>query len=85
MAGNDNCYVPFRRITEQRDETVIAHFVRRLRTGEQPVQSAKRHVHEILFGAYQSAETGGRYALTTTFTPVVKLDPHIWDTRSRFI
>lgn len=85
--GNDNCYVPFRRITEQRDETVIAHFVRCLRTGEQPVQSAQQqlHVHEILFGAYQSAETGGRYALTTTFTPAVKLDPHIWDTRSRFI
>ncbi|KOP67458.1 hypothetical protein AMS62_21085 [Bacillus sp. FJAT-18019] len=85
--GNESCFVPHHKISEQRNESAMAHFVRCVRTGEQPVQSAYQqlHVHEILFGAYQSAETGQRYALTTSFTSSTPLDPLIWDTRSRFI
>lgn len=85
--GNEDCYVPHRRISEQKNESVIAHFVRCLRTGKQPVQSGKQqlHVHEILFGAYQSAESGQRYTLTTSFTPWTALDSKQFDTRSSYI
>ncbi|WP_282935954.1 Gfo/Idh/MocA family oxidoreductase [Paenibacillus sp. RC67] len=85
--GMENCYIPHGVISKQKNESVIAHFVHCLRTGEQPVQSGKQqlHVHEIMFGAYQSAESGQRYQLTTTFTPWARLDPQIFDTRSSYI
>ncbi|UNK16973.1 Gfo/Idh/MocA family oxidoreductase [Paenibacillus sp. N3/727] len=85
--GIENCYVPQGKLSKQKNESVISHFVHCLRTGEQPVQSAKQqlHVHEIMFGAYQSAESGQRYPLTTTFTPWTKVDSLIFDTRSRYV
>lgn len=85
--GLDNCYVPHGKIASIPKREVIASFVNGLRTGEQPIQSGKQqlHVHEILFGAYRSAETGQRYSLTTDFTPWSKLRPTIFDTRSDYI
>lgn len=85
--GIDPCYVPHGMIAKQKKESVIEHFVHCLRTGEQPVQSCRQqlHVHEIMFGAYQSAASGQRYSLTTTFAPWAKLDPQIFDTRSDYI
>lgn len=85
--GLENCYIPHGMMSKQPNESVIAHFVDCLRTGKQPVQSGRQqlHVHEIMFGAYRSAETGQRYRLTTTFTPWSKLDPGIYDTRSGYI
>ncbi|WP_186445998.1 Gfo/Idh/MocA family protein [Paenibacillus cremeus] len=85
--GMNECYVPHEKIASIPTEDYITHFVRCLRAGEQPVQSGRQqlHVHEILFGAYRSAESGERYTLTTTFTPWAKLKPSIFDTRSEYI
>ncbi|MCS7463336.1 Gfo/Idh/MocA family oxidoreductase [Paenibacillus doosanensis] len=85
--GLEHCYVPHEKINRYPHESVIAHFVRCLRNGEQPVQSGRQqlHVHEIMFAAYRSAESGQRYSLTTTFTPWSKLDTGIFDTRSDYI
>jgi predicted dehydrogenase len=85
--GIENCYVPYGKIASYPKEEVIAHFVNCLRSGEQPIQSGKQqlHVHEIMFGAYHSAESGQRYQLTTSFTPWDKLNPDIFDTRSNYI
>jgi len=68
-------------------ESVIEYFAHCLRTGEQPIQSAKQqlHVHEIMFGAYRSAESGQRYQLTTSFTPWSKLDPALFDTHNGYL
>jgi len=68
-------------------ESVIGYFAHCLGTGEQPIQSTKQqlHVHEIMFGAYRSAESGQRYQLTTTFTPWSQLDSAIFDTRSGYL
>ncbi|CAG7598676.1 Inositol 2-dehydrogenase/D-chiro-inositol 3-dehydrogenase [Paenibacillus solanacearum] len=85
--GLTECYVPHGKIASFPNEDVMSHFVRCLRTGTQPVQSGRQqlHVHEIMFGAYRSAEIGQRYTLTTTFVPWDKLDQDIFDTRSDFI
>lgn len=85
--GLEGCYIPRGEIAKQRHESVIAHFVHCLRTGNQPIQSGRQqlHVHEIMFGAYRSAESGERYSLTTTFTPWAKLDPLLFDTRSEYL
>ncbi|MEF3306156.1 hypothetical protein [Paenibacillus sp. GYB003] len=85
--GLADCFVPHRTIEAIPHEDVIAHFVRCLRDGKQPVQSARQqlHVHEIMFGAYRSAESGKRYGLTTTFTPWEKLNPAVFDTRGDYI
>lgn len=85
--GIQDCYVPQAKIDSIPNENIMTHFVNCLRAGEQPVQSGKQqlHVHEIMFGAYRSAESGKRVALTTTFTPWAKLHPGIFDTRSDFI
>lgn len=85
--GNPDCYVPHGKIASFPQEDVITHFVRCLRAGEQPIQSGRQqlHVHEIMFAAYRSAESGQRCALTTTFTPWAKLQPGFFDTRSGYI
>jgi predicted dehydrogenase len=69
--GVKECYVPQAKIASIPQEDIMTHFVRCLRDGEQPVQSGRQqlHVHEIMFGAYRSAESGKRYELTTSFTP----------------
>jgi predicted dehydrogenase len=84
--GLDHCYVPHGAIARQKRESVLAHFAQCVRLGQQPVQSGRQqlHVHEIMFGAYRSAESG-RYLLTTSFTPRAKLDSRIFDTRSDYI
>ncbi|CAG7616981.1 Gfo/Idh/MocA family protein [Paenibacillus allorhizosphaerae] len=85
--GLTDCYVPQGKIASFPNEDFMSHFVRCLRAGTQPVQTGRQqlHVHEIMFGAYHSAETGNRYTLKTTFTPWDKLDQGIFDTRSDFI
>lgn len=85
--GIPDCYVPRATIASIPQEDVITHFVRCLRAGTQPIQSGRQqlHVHEILFGAYRSAESGRRYSLTTTFTPWTNLQPGIFNTRSEYI
>ena len=85
--GLENCYLPRDEIATRQSESVIGYFAHCLRTGEQPIQSAKQqlHVHEIMFGAYRSAESGQRYPLTTTFTLWSQLDSAIFDTRSGYL
>ncbi len=85
--GLDHCYVPHGSMEAHRAESVIEHFAHCLRTGQQPLQSARQqlHVHEIMFGAYRSAETGKRYTLSTAFTPWSRLDRDIFNTRSEYI
>lgn len=85
--GVDHCYVPRAQIASIVSEDIMTHFVRCLRSGEQPVQSGRQqlHVHEIMFGAYRAAATGMRFKLTTTFTPWSKLPSGIFDTRSAYI
>ena len=85
--GITDCYVPHEKIASIPNNHVMASFIDCLRTGKQPVQSGRQqlHVHEIMFGAYRSAESGQRYELTTTFTPWDKLQPSIFDTRSNYI
>ncbi len=85
--GVKDCYVPHDKISLIPQEDIMTHFVGCLRSGEQPIQTGRQqlHVHEIMFGAYRSAESGKRYELTTTFTPWSKLQPGIFDTRSEFL
>ncbi|WP_409346487.1 Gfo/Idh/MocA family protein [Paenibacillus sp. MBLB4367] len=85
--GIDECYVPHGTIASFPNEPVMAHFVTCVRSGVHPVQSGRQqlHVHEILFGAYRSAETGKRYELSTTFTSWNKRKSGIFDTRSEFL
>lgn len=85
--GLDDCYMPHGKIASVPNEGVISYFAQCLRSGQQPVQSGRQqlHVHEIMFGAYRSAETGTRYKLTSTFTPWEKLKPDILDTRSGYL
>lgn len=85
--GLQDCYVPRSAIASHPEVSIMGHFIQCLRDGVVPVQSGRQqlHVHEIMFGAYRSAETGARYSLTTSFTPWNKLDPAIFDTRSEFI
>lgn len=84
--GFANCY----RITPGPDvpnESMIDHFVGCIKTGSEPKCSGKLqlHVHEILFKAYESAETGQTQTLETTFTPWHAIDPAFYDTRSGWI
>lgn len=85
--GVSQCYVPHKRPDFGPEDDIMGHFVNCLRTGHQPKCSAQQqlHVHEIMFGAYESAKTGQRYTLTTTFEPWNQLDPAIFDTKSQYI
>jgi len=85
--GVEDCYVPNDRPAFGPEEDIVGHFVHCLRTGEQPKPSGRLqlHVHEIMFGAYDSAASGNRYMLTTTFEPWNLLDSGIYDTKSEHI
>ncbi|MFD0678030.1 MULTISPECIES: Gfo/Idh/MocA family protein [unclassified Paenibacillus] len=85
--GVKECYLPKLLSSVSSEQDIMSHFVHCLRTGEQPKQSGRLqlHVHEIMFAAYKSAETGQRCMLTTTFEPWHKLDTGIFDTKSQFI
>ncbi|WP_282937519.1 Gfo/Idh/MocA family oxidoreductase [Paenibacillus sp. RC67] len=86
--GIEGCYIPKLLPSESSEANIMSHFVHCLRTEQQPKQSAQLqlHVHEIMFRAYQSAESGERYNLTTTFkhwNP--QFDDRIFDTKSDYI
>jgi predicted dehydrogenase len=85
--GLNNCYVPHDKIAAIPNESVMAHFTACLRSEKQLIHSARQqlHVHEIMFGAYLSGESGKRYECSTTFTPWDKLHSSIFDTRSGYI
>jgi predicted dehydrogenase len=85
--GIKECYVPKELPSFGPEQDIMGHFVHCLRTGDQPKPSGRLqlHVHEIMFGAYESAQTGQRYDLKTTFKPWNRLDPQIFDTKSDFI
>jgi predicted dehydrogenase len=85
--GIKECYVPKELPPFGPEQDIMGHFVHCLRTGDQPKPSGRLqlHVHEIMFGAYESAQTGQRYDLKTTFEPWNRLDPQIFDTKSDFI
>ncbi|MFE5323447.1 Gfo/Idh/MocA family protein [Paenibacillus sp. NPDC056579] len=85
--GYSDCYAPKLLPSIDSERDIMSHFIHCLRTGEQPKPSGRLqlHVHEIMFAAYQSAESGQRCTLTTTFEPWNKLDPHIFDTKSNYI
>lgn len=69
------------------NETHLDHFVTCIRRGEEPKCSGRLqlHVHEILFRAYEAAETGRTQELETIFTPWNRVDPAFYDTRSDYI
>ncbi|GAA3406879.1 Gfo/Idh/MocA family protein [Paenibacillus hodogayensis] len=86
--GLEHCYAPDLPAPVESERDILSHFVHCLRTGEQPRQSARQqlHVHEAMFGAYRSAETGSRYVLTTDFEPFHPVRRSgLFDTRSEFI
>jgi predicted dehydrogenase len=85
--GEQQCYAPKLLDSISSEQDVMSHFIHCLRAGEQPKQSGRLqlHVHEIMFAAYKSAESGKRQQLTTTFDPWHRLDPTIFDTKSDFI
>lgn len=86
--GIQGCYAPKLQPSELSEKDMMSHFVHCLRTGQQPKQSARQqlHVHEIMFGAYRSAEIGERYMLTTTFDNFhAKAGPDMFDTKSGYI
>ncbi|WP_158606375.1 Gfo/Idh/MocA family protein [Paenibacillus ginsengarvi] len=86
--GAKDCYAPKLEQVESTDKDIMSHFIHCLRSGQPPKQSARQqlHVHEIMFGAYRSAETGCRYELTTTFEPYHQaIRPSQFDTKSDFI
>lgn len=69
------------------NESLIDHFVECIKSGAQPRCSGKLqlHVHEILFGAYQSASEERVVDLKTTFEPWHTVPPSFFDTRSDYI
>lgn len=84
--GFQNCYrVPIR--PETPNESIIDHFVTSIQTATEPRCNGRLqlHVHEILFRAYQAAETGQTQTLETTFTPWHTASPNFYDTRSGYI
>ncbi len=85
--GVKGCYIPDKLPSHGPEQDIMGHFIHCLRTGEQPGQSARQqlHVHEIMFGAYESAKIGQRIVLKTTFEPWHRLNPSLFDTRSDFI
>lgn len=86
--GLQHGYAPKLQPADPVEKDIVSHFVHCLRSGQQPKQSPRQqlHVHEIMFGAYRSAETGQRYMLETTFEPFHAMAaPAIFDTRSGYI
>ena len=68
-------------------ENMTEHFVQCIRDDQEPTCSGARtlHVHEIMFGGYESAETGQTVTLYTDYEPWHDLDQTLFDTRSEFI
>ncbi|MDF2721963.1 MAG: Gfo/Idh/MocA family oxidoreductase [Paenibacillus sp.] len=86
--GYKDCYAPKLKAAESANKDIMSHFIHCLRSGEPPLQSAKEqlHVHEIMFGAYKSAESGSRYKLTSSFEPFHQsVRPGLFDTKSSYI
>ncbi|TBL72413.1 Gfo/Idh/MocA family protein [Paenibacillus thalictri] len=85
--GYDSCYAPKLNDSADSERDIMSHFIHCLRAGEQPKQHgrAQLHVHEIMFGAYRSAESGQRYELTTTFEPWSKPDAAWYDTKGEYV
>jgi len=84
--GVQGCYAP--KLPAATPETdIVGHFVNALRTGKAPSCSGsfQLHVHEILFGAYESATTGTVYRMTTPLDSWNKLPGEFYDTTSGFI
>jgi predicted dehydrogenase len=84
--GFQNCYrVPIH--PETPNESIIDHFVASIQAGTEPRCSGRLqlHVHEILFRAYQAAETGQTQTLETTFAPWHTVCSDFYDTRSGYI
>ena len=82
--GFEDC---FRAPVTHASESMIEHFAACIRVGAEPKCGGKLqlHVHEILFRAYESAETGRTQELATTFDHWHEIDPAFHDTRSQFI
>lgn len=85
--GYSDCYAPRLIESQNSEQDIMSHFIHCLRTGQQPKQHGRLqlHVHEVMFGAYESAASGHRYRLTTTFEAWNALPPSIFDTKSEFI
>jgi predicted dehydrogenase len=86
--GIQECYAPKLRDSDLSEKDMMSHFIHSVRSGRQPKQSARQqlHVHEIMFGAYKSAETGQRYTLSTTFESFHAMaGPEMFDTKSDYI
>jgi predicted dehydrogenase len=84
--GFSECYrVPVS--PDKPNESMIGHFADSIRNGRQPKCSGplQLHVHEILFKAYRSAETGEAQRLETTFSPWHEVPPSFYRTREEFI
>ena len=85
--SHDNCYripVP---PAPAHHQGVIDHFAACVAKRCRPTCSAQQqlHVHEILFKAYQAANSGRTQVLATTFEPWHRIDPAFHDTRSRLV
>lgn len=69
------------------EESILDHFVNCIQAREEPTCSGRMqlHVHEILFRAYEAAETGRTQELRTTFEPWYPLAPEFYETRAGFV
>lgn len=85
--GYANCYAPKLQEPLESEQNIVSHFVHCLHADIQPKQHGRQqlHVHEVMFGAYESAASGLRYMLTTTFEAWNKLPASIFDTKSEYI
>lgn len=84
--GFADCYrVPIR--PETPNESILDHFVESIQSGSEPRCNGRLqlHVHEILFRAYEAAETGQTQTLETTFQPWHTVSPAFYDTRSDYL
>jgi predicted dehydrogenase len=84
--GFPNCY-KIQPGSDVPNESMIGHFVTCIKEGLEPKCSGKLqlHVHEILFKAYQSAETGQTQTLDTTFKLWHEINPGFYDTRDGWV
>ena len=84
--GFKDCYrVPVS--PDHPNESMIGHFVASIRENREPRCSGRLqlHVHEILFKAYQTAETGETQRLVTTFTPWHSVPSSFYETKEGYI
>lgn len=85
--GVKGCYTPEKPQAFAVDQSIVGHFVNCLRTGQPPYASVRQqlHVHEIMFGAYESARKGERFQLESTFDPRNPELTKLFDTKSNYI